>query len=545
MKRKKLITLLLAGAILTGALTGCSAPREDTAATTEITTAATTAEATTAEAVTEAVSEDATEVVTDKDGKAVTEVVTDAKGKEVTEKNGEKKTQLVTKKSGTSKPKTTTKKNSSTTKKSKTTTTAATQEPQPISIVLQKNRQATCQSPNVSLATGEVYIEKGGDYVITSETSDWHGQIIVKLANTEKCEIRFEGSGTISNDTKNIIQIIDSSINSDRTFLEAEATAGTDADDEIKAVSDNDKAPNVDISFPTGANWTFQTSGNGYTGVLYNESKLTLKGNGKANFTSVKNANNCVCSTKSITVKNVALTMETVHNTTTSNVAKNTGSAKGIFSYSKVVVESGSLSIKSNGDAIRCDKLEVQGGTVNISSSACDGVDADDAIVISGGTVYSKALEKHSYKVRRVNNEEKAQEQKAAGSTVTVADKNRVRSGKGDGFFISGGTVTGESKKISSLNAAHQSDKKASSQPSITCKIVKENKGLKEESKVPAIINIGTLNKSSANKCIKFLYSSPSVTKGTGYKVTVGEKSSNVTWSGNFGFAEIASATNK
>lgn len=535
-KNKRLITLILAGAIITGGFAGCSAQSKPTDGTTESTSAAevtTAAESTTApaEAVTqETTTESATEIVTDKNGKAVTEAVTNKKGEKVTDKNNKVVTKVVTKKKATTTKKTTTKKQSDT---GNANTPSTTQAPQPISIVLKKNRQAVCASPNVSMATGEVYIEKGGDYVVTTETDDWHGQIIIKLDNTDSCEVRFEGSGKISNDSKNIIQIIDNSIKTDRTFLEAEQVEGTAADDEIKAVAENDKAPNVDLSFPTGSNWTFESNSNSYTGIVYNESKLTFKGNGKANI-NVKNNNNCICSTKSISMKNLALTLTTKANDTATAIAKGTGSAKGIFSYSKVNVESGTLDIKSNGDAIRCDEFNVTGGTVRLESSACDGVDADDKILISGGTVTCIGLNKHSFKVRRVNN------------TENGLQKGTVRAGKGDGFYINGGTVIGESKKISSLDRQFQSDKKDSSQPNITCKIVKENKGSTEESKTRSKIKIENL-KTSSNECVKYLFSSSSVKKGTEYKVILekGNKAGNVGWSGNFGSVSIKSSTNK
>lgn len=395
-----------------------------------------------------------------------------------------------------------------------------------IDIVLKRNSKAECSSPNVTLATGEIYIEKGGDYRITSQTDDWHGQIIVKLKNTEKCELRFENVN-ISNTSKNIIQIIDSSINSDRSFLEAEAAADSAADDSIKEISDNDKAPNVDLSFPTGTSSSFSTSANSYTGVIYNESKLTVKGNGKALIKSTKNANNCICSTKSITVKNVALNLETASNNVPSAIASGSGSAKGIFSYSKVSVESGKLNIKANGDAIRCDSFYSYGGTTDIKSSACDGIDADDAIVISAGSVTAVALKKSSYKVRRVNNTEKG-------------TGKGIRKGKGDTFKITGGTVIGESLKISTV----QQD---STQPSITCRVVKQSAktdAAANESKVPAILTISGL-KSSMNKCTKFLYSSPKVKKGSLYTVKTDKNSvkmQKTDWKGSVGTAKVVSS---
>lgn len=407
--------------------------------------------------------------------------------------------------------------------------TPAVSEDDYINIVLQKNRAAKCSSSNVAISTGQVNINKGGNYKITSETDDWHGQIVLQLDNTENCELRFEDV-YISNDTKNIIQIIDKSITSDRTFLEAEADTDSSASNEIKDVSDNDSAPNVDISFPEGTSSTFTTSANSYTGVLYNESKLTIKGNGSATFAATKNANNCICSTKSISIKNVSLTLTTAQNTSTESLAKVSGSAKGIFSYSKVTVDSGKLTVKSNGDCVRCDSFYLNGGTADFKSSACDGIDADDSIVISGGSITSIATQKYCYKVRRVNN------------TEEFLVKGRVRAGKDDCFRINGGTVIGEGFRISSLSSAFQSDKKDSAQASVTAKIVK--KGTAEASKTPAVIKINTLNKSSSNKVTKFLYSSSSVKKGTAYTATANGKSAAVTWNGNFGVAEIETTSN-
>lgn len=546
---KKIIAIIVAAVIASGAA-GYAIVHfsgDKTTAPVAESTVTQAGETTTGEAVTEAV----TEVVTDENGETVAVVVTDQNGEAVTEVvtepyTGDSKNENAPagkeNEKTTAKGENTTKKNESTTKKTTTTTTTTQPVDNTIKIVLKKNRQAESSSSDVAVDTGLVTITKAGDYLISTETDDWHGQIIVKLPNTDKCELKFEGTGKISCDTKNIIQIIDTSITTDRTFLESEATAGTAEDDAIKEIAENEKAPNVDVSFPTGSDWTFQCSGNSHTGVIYNESKLTFQGNGKATFSAITNANNCVCSTKSITIKNVDLTMTTAQNANPNSFAGSAGGAKGIFSYSKIIMEGGSLTIKANGDAIRCDTLESKSGSMSLTSSACDGIDADDLINISGGSVTAIALQKHSFKVRRVNNEERAQEYKAAGSNVTV--KYRVRAGKGDGFYINGGTVIGESKKISSLNPAHQSDGKDSSQASVTCKLVKENKGSTEETKVPNNIKIGTLNKTSTNKCIKYLFSSSSVSKGTGYKATAGNNEATVSWNGNFGCAEIISSTN-
>lgn len=517
MKSKKLLTLIIAGAVIASMLSACTNANSEEETVEPVT-----------QVVTEAVTDEKGEDVTKDNGEVVTELVTDDKGKTVTE--------IVT----TTKAKSTTKSKKPTTTK-KVTTTQEQEVDNAIEIVLEKNMMASSKSPNVSIAQGEVVIDKPGDYVIRQKTGKkhyWHGQIIIKLKNTEKASFRFENVH-IKNDSKNIIQIIDTSIKgADRTFLEAEAATDSGLDNEISKVADNDKAPNVSLSFPTGTSSSFSSEANSYTGVLYNESKLTIKGNGSAKLYSIKNPNNCICSTKSITIKNVQLTLQTVHDETSSAIAIKTGSAKGIFSFSKVILESGFLTISSNGDAIRCDRFFMEDGTANISSSACDGIDADDSITINGGNITSTALEKYSFKVRRVNNTEKYLEEGAE-------KKGIVRAGEEDCFRINGGKVVGESKKITSLDKKYQSDNIDSKQASVLGKIIKLNAGTdtsQDESQAPSIIKIGSW--SSKNKCTKFLYSSSSVKKGTEYKAFANGNSKKVSWNGNSGVALIKNKTN-
>ena len=198
-------------------------------------------------------------------------------------------------------------------------------------------------------------------------------------------------------------------------------------------------------------------------------------------------------------------------------------------------VESGSLTIRSNGDAIRCDSFYSTGGTTDIKSSACDAIDADDAIVISAGNVTAVATEKSSFKVRRVNNSE----------NPAIPASKGIRKGRGDTFEINGGTVVGESKKISTVQTS-------SKQPSITCRIVKKNAGNSDlaanESKIPQIISIESL-KASRNECTKFLYSSSAVKKGTLYTVnakkSTPKKMTKDDWKGTVGTVRIESSQNR
>ncbi len=398
-------------------------------------------------------------------------------------------------------------------------------------IVLKKNGKAECSSKNVSLSTNEVLISAPGDYKFTSQTDTWHGSIKVKLKNDEEAELRFEDVD-ISYNSGNIIQLIDESENTDRSFIEVEAAAGTVADDAIEELSDRESAPNVSLSFPTGTKSTFENSANVYTGVIYNESKLTIKGNGKATFKAAVNANNVISSSKSITIKNVDLHLETAAAGVTSKI----GGAKGIFSYGKVNVESGSLSIYSNGDGIRCDEYNQTGGSASIVSSACDGIDADDLILIGGGTTKVKALEKTSLKVRRVNNQDRLESLQAQGQNVSGSfKKNCIRDGKNDGFKVNGGKVSCESYKVSTP--------RNTSQKVIICKASKQTKGNDDESKKPVKWKISGVA-SSDNECIKFFYSSSSVSKND-YKVTVNgsEKETTWKWNGNVGVAKVVSST--
>lgn len=552
MKQKRILAVIVTCAVITSGLVACSANTSGeqvlTEAVTEVVTDAD------GQPVIEAVTDANGEVVTDANGEPVTEVVTEV----VTDQNGEVVTQVVTDANGkpvtgTATTTTTAPANNNGTgttgsggtnsnnSPSKTPVTSASdddKEPESdeyINIVLQKNGAADCNSSNVTVSSGKVQIDKPGDYLIKSTTKTWHGQIIVKLKKTEKAHIKFENVN-IESESCNVLQFLDADVKSDRTFIEAETTSGTAADDQISDISESESAPNVSISFPEGTSSTFKSVAGGNTGIIYNESKLTVKGRGNCTLTcDIRKANNCICSTKSITVKNVNLNMTTAQHENTESLAKTSGSAKGIFSYGKVNVESGVININSNGDCIRCDSFYQTGGTMNIKSSACDAIDADDAIEISGGSIKAVALSKYSFKVRRVNNSESAR-------------NGGVRSGKGDGFRINGGIVVGESKKISSLNSAYQSDKKGSSQASISCRIVKQNAGgssAANEAKTPGVFSISGLNKESSNSCTKYLYSSSKVEKGTAYKVTANGNSANVTWSGSYGEARVLSKTGK
>lgn len=431
-----------------------------------------------------------------------------------------------------------TKKATATTKPS-TTKAPATTEAKETVITLQKNGNASCQSEKVSINSsgyGTVTINSPGDYIIKSDVDVWHGQIIVKLKNTENADIRLENVN-IATQNANAIQIIDTSINSNRSFIEADVSSGTagagDTDntlqDAMKEVAKQSKAPNVSLSFPTGTSSSFSTVSNNISGVLYNESKLTIKGNGKVTFESKKNRNNAIASTKSVSFKNVDATLMTPANESTSALS----SARGIFCYSKVNVESGSLTIKSNGDAIRCEEFNSADGITNIKSSASDGIDADDAINITGGKVTVEALQKSCLKVRRVNNQEELNEGKTGVKSDDGINKSEHT------FKIDGGTVVAMGKNITTLKSV-KSGQATSKQASIVCKSVKA-KGSEEAKKaIDFSIKGSGVNASSGVKCIKYLYSSPSVDSSKEYTVSSsGHSTEKVVFTGKAGVAKI------
>lgn len=564
MNLKKTLAIISIAALMSASLVGCTS--------TEPTDATTEAQATQAQEVDNSAKADDTTVASSSE-----ESTTKADKKDNDKNKKEESTEEsseTTKASGTTKPGETTKANNTTSSAGSTTkpgssqantsstkapskkptkkpTQPTTEKPKadPVKIVLNKNGKATCSSPYVTIQpatmknpVGTVYIEKGDSYVITSDTDVWHGQIVLKLKNTEKAELRFENV-KIETSQSNAIKIIDTSISAEREFIEADASstnANVDTDsalrDDMKEVSKWDMAPNVDLSFPTGTSSSFQSNSNALSGVIYNESKLTIKGNGKVAVKSVQNRNNAICSTKSVTFKNVTASLSTPANTSTSSL----GSARGIFSFSTVKVESGSLSIASNGDCIRCDDFEVKGGKAVLKSSAADGIDADDSIIISAGSVSVTALDKSSFKVRRINNEELYK----AGDTSIKAN-DRVEDPAKHTFKINGGTVVGESKNITTV--------KGGSQASITCKSVKKNgsgTSAQEMSKTPVKFTISGINKSSANNCIKYIYSSSAVKSSGSYTVSaVSGKtkfgSVKVKFTNNVGLAEIYTAQAK
>ena len=557
MNIKRALTVIIAASMICSTLVGCAQNNAEPvdastkAASTEEVTQSQSTEPSTTQKI-----EDSTKDTAESTEQSTTAVTTTTKPTSTTKPTGTTKAATTRSIKGTTKKSTAKKTTAKTTKKAtvkKVTTTASkttaavstTKQETDIKITLGKNGSATCNSQNVSInapsgleTDGAVYIEKGGSYVITSSVDAWHGQIVIKLANTEQADIRFENVN-IATKKANAIKILDTNITAERSFIEADlsvtSSTGTDGDnalqDQMKEVAKIQKAPNVDLSFPTGTKSTFKTGANSMSGVIYNESKLTIKGNGAVEITATTNRNNTICSTKSVTFKNVNALLTTPGYGSASALS----SARGIFSFSKVIVESGNLTIHSNGDGVRCEEFISSGGVTNIHSTASDGIDADDAINVTGGKLTAIALNKSAFKVRRVNNQESinAGDKKIeAKDGITKADHT---------FKIDGGTVAGEGKNMTTPKK--RSDLQSlSKQP---CIYLRSAAPGTENAKLALVFNIYANNSvfaSSSNSCIKFLYSSSSIDTSKKYTVNGHNKKDypgEVVFSGSFGDCKV------
>lgn len=392
------------------------------------------------------------------------------------------------------------------------------------SIVLKKNGKGITNAKGVTFSEanhqGICTITAGGEFTVTSDVDTWHGQIIIELPNTDDAKIRFENV-KISSSTANVIKILDKNVANERTFFEEETTSGTAADnvlsDTMKVIAKQQSAPDVDLVFPTGTTSSFETSANSYSGVIYNESKLDIQGNGKVNIKASKNKNNAICTTKSITFKNVTANLETEAAEGTTSMS----SSRGIFSYSKVTVESGKVKIRSNGDCIRCDDLYVNGGELDMMSGACDGVDADDRIIITGGSVTAIALQKSSFKVRRLNNQNDYNELLDPSDPSNTIKPEDCVTKENHVFKIDGGTVWGEGKnctKTQFLSRTHRAN--LSTQVSLLIRSAKSESSEQTRKYIQFNISGSGINVTSHNKCGKFLYSSPQLSTSGVYTIS-------------------------
>jgi hypothetical protein len=101
--------------------------------------------------------------------------------------------------------------------------------------------------------------------------------------------------------------------------------------------------------------------------------------------------------------------------------------------------------------------------------------------------------------------------------------------------MITGGTVIGESKKISDY-------KMAPTQNTFVARTIKKTKGSSSETKNPVKWTVGSVK--SSNSCVKFLYSSSNLKKDNySVKVNGSSKECEWVWSANYGACYVVSST--
>ncbi len=294
-----------------------------------------------------------------------------------------------------------------------------------VKITLEKNAGATIKNDSkkqVLIKNGVLTISGSGNFLIDQNTSEWHGQMVVKMAATDKSEIRFENVKIVNEHVSTILFIDNTNMsvnNSDTQEVEGSMPEGP-TQDQIKELSKNydGVSPNLDLSFPTGTESTFIAAGSDIKGVVYNESKLTIRGNGVCNIEHKNNSDCAINSVKSLRIKNVSLNLKT---------PANVEGSRGIYSISTVTVESGKLNVSSGGDCIRCDNYEQLGGTISLDSNKADGIDASDSIKISGGDLSAVALTKSCLKVRAMNQLEDGLKKELKPNETFKIDGGKIR----------------------------------------------------------------------------------------------------------------------
>ncbi len=275
-------------------------------------------------------------------------------------------------------------------------------------IVLSTNGTVKTNADNVTVEGGtlvggsEVHIDGAGDnskYYITSDTSTFLGQIVVELSVEDDVEVKFNNVN-INTQKKTAIKLVNKDAVENKES-DTEGSGSAELGTTGTAVT-NTAVPRCELSF-TGTN-SIQANGSGNNGSIYSECKLGIKGHGTVTVDGGSSLSG-ICSTESITIKNTTLNI--------------TSRAKqGISCDKKVTINSGAtVNIESKGDGIHCNKFELDGvdadgisadSVVNISSiystECADGIDADNEVIIDGGTLNITALtsDKYGIKVRKV-----------------------------------------------------------------------------------------------------------------------------------------------
>jgi hypothetical protein len=321
---------------------------------------------------------------------------------------------------------TTTKKsesNKNTTTSNKKEQTTSTSKVDYVSIVLKNNGKVACDAKNVTVNEAsalnggtEIIVDGAGEYnkyYVTSETGTFAGQIEFRLSVDEEVEVKFNNV-SISTSKKTAVKF---------TNVDSEADKETDSEESgvggNSGNSANAPAPSVELSI-TGEN-SFKANGSGKNGTIYSECKLAIKGHGSADIDGGQSLSG-ICSTESITIKNATLNIES-------------RAKQGISCDKKVTVSTGAtINISSIGDGIHCNKFEFNGSeseaedsVISIKSmnpnDSADGIDADEQIIINGGTldVVAPTSGKYALKVRKVIKGNSKGIFKINGGTVTAS----------------------------------------------------------------------------------------------------------------------------
>ncbi|MCH5321025.1 MAG: carbohydrate-binding domain-containing protein [Eubacterium sp.] len=293
-----------------------------------------------------------------------------------------------------------------------------------IPIILKDNGKVACSASNVTVNEAsalnggtEVIINGAGEfskYYVTSETNIFTGQLEFRFSVDENVEVKVYNV-SISTQKKTAIK-----------FTNVDSEKEKEADSEESGVGGNTgssavtAAPSVEFSI-TGTN-SFKANGSGKNGTIYSECRLAIKGHGSADIDGGQNLSG-ICSTESMTIKNATL-----------NITSNT--KQGISCDKKVTIGAGvTLNTNTKGDGIHCNKFEFNGAkTENAPESkitikslydtnCADGIDSDEQILITGGTLNVVALTdgKYALKVRKVLKNNPNGIFKINGGTVTAS----------------------------------------------------------------------------------------------------------------------------
>lgn len=359
-----------------------------------------------------------------------------------------------------------------------------------IPIVLKDNGKVDCNASNVTVKEAsavnggtEVIVNGAGEfskYYVTSRTDVFAGQLEFRFSVEEDVEVKVYNVN-ISTSKKTAIKFTNADAEKDKeSDGEETGVGGTTGSSTVTA------APSVEFSI-TGDNNSFRAGGSGKNGTIYSECKLGIKGHGTAKIDGGESLSG-ICSTESITIKNASLNI----------ISK---AKQGISCDKKVTVEAGAnLNIESTGDGIHCNKFEFEGAKTETAPEAkikirsfnetncADGIDSDEIILITGGTLDVSALTRGKYALK----------------------VRKVIKGNPKGIFrINGGKVTASGNQNAPLQSGTQ-------------------KAVSVKSSKECIFTVGNVKSESANAFICSPVSVNRVTSSSG-------STKDITWNANLG----------